>query len=379
LFLLGELYKAQGQLRRAEALYDYPRRTLESHTKIPPMPLFVISYSLMRKAALLYEWNRLEDAASTMQQVLKALPSAVLGIIPPPSRPLLLIFGSWARARIEWAQGRSEAARAFFEMVQNQPEILQEPSEKEQSSIDLSALTARLQLLYGQTEAAIRWQRTCGLHFDDAPETLQQGSRVFSYLTLARILIIQGRRNPTDEALSQALTLLEHWRRLAQRLDFQSWLIEIQMLTALTLQAQGHTRQALSTLGAALAQAEPEGYVRLFADEGQPMMYLLAHISPHTTASAAYIQRIQRALPPAQQALLNPPQAQVSQELPDPLSGREREVLVLLAAGASNQQIADQLVISLNTAKRHVKHILAKLAVPNRLGAVVRARELHLL
>jgi LuxR family maltose regulon positive regulatory protein len=379
LFLLGELYKAQGQLRRAEALYDYPDKILESHAEVPQMPLLVISYSLMRKAALLYEWNRLEEAASTMHRVLQALPSAVLEIIPPPRRPQLLIFGLWAQARIEWAQGNVDAARAFFEIVQSQPEILQELSEREHTPANLSALVARLQLQCGQIEEAIRWQRTCELHFDDIPETLQQGSRIFSYLTLARILIAQGRSNPTDEALSQAMTLLEHWRHLAQRLEFQSWLIEIQMLTALTLQAQGHTRQALNTLGAALTLAEPEGYVRLFADEGQPMMRLLAHSYPYTSASPAYIQRIQSAIPSAYQAQLNPPRDQVSQMLPDPLSGREREVLALLAAGASNQQIADQLVISLNTAKRHVKHILAKLAVPNRLGAVIRARELHLL
>jgi LuxR family maltose regulon positive regulatory protein len=326
----------------------------------------------------LYEWNRLEDAANTMQHVLQALPSAVLGIIPAPNKSMLLIFGHWVQARIEWAQGRSEAARVFFEMVQNQQEIQQESSEREHAPINPSALTARLQLLCGQTEKAIHWQRTCGLHFDDAPETLQQGSSVFSYLTLARILIAQGRRNPTGEALTQALTLLEHWRRLAQRLDFQSWLIEIQMLTALALQAQGYTTQALRTLGATLARAETEGYIHLFADEGQPMMHLLAHSYPYTTASPAYIQRIQNASPAMHQALLQPPRAQ-AQMLPDPLSEREREVLALLAAGASNQQIADQLVISLNTAKRHVKHILAKLTVPNRLGAVVRARELDLL
>jgi LuxR family maltose regulon positive regulatory protein len=378
LFLLGELYKAQGQLHRAEAVYDYPGRILESHTKIPSMPLLVISYSLMRKAALLYEWHRLEEAASTIQQVLNVLPSAILEIIPSPRRSILLIFGQWVQARIAWAQGNTEAATAFFEMVQNQPEILQKRSEKD-TPVSLSSLTARLQLLCGQTEAAIRWQRTCGLCCDDVPETLQQGSGIFSYLTLARILIAQGRRDPAGEALSQALTLLEHWRRLAQRLDFQGWLIEIQMLTALALQAQGHTRQALNTLGTALAQAEPEGYIRLFVDEGQPMMSLLTHSYPYTTASPAYIQRIQNAFPSTRQALLQPPQAQTVQVLLDPLSGREREVLALLAAGASNQQIADQLVISLNTAKRHVKHILAKLAVPNRLGAVARARELDLL
>ncbi len=379
LFLLGELYKAQGQLHKAEALYDYPAQTLASHTEIPSMPLLVISYSLMRRTAILYEWNRLKDATDTIQQVLKHFPQVVLELMPPPGRRILLAFELWAKARIEWAQGRTEAARAFFEMVRNQPEILQESSEKELAPLSLSALAARLWLHCGETAEALHWKRTSGIHFDDAPETLQQGSRVFSYLTLARILIAEGRGNPTDEALSQALTLLEHWRHLAQRLNFQNWLIEIEMLTALALQAQGNTNRALKTLGAALAQAEPEGYIRLFADEDQSMMHLLAHISPYTTASPTYIQRIQRAFPCTQQALLSAPQAETAQMLPDPLSGREREVLALLASGASNQQIADQLVISLNTAKRHVKHILAKLAVSNRLGAVARARELHLL
>jgi len=147
-------------------------------------------------------------------------------------------------------------------------------------------------------------------------------------------------------------------------------------------------------LGATLAQAEPEGYIRIFADEGQPMQDLLASIQAYTTASPAYIQKIQAALSSPSQTLPGPIQAKtpllntghiapqapsVQADMLDPLSERERQVLSLLATGASNQQIADHLVISLNTAKRHVKHILAKLDAPNRLGAVAHARDLHLL
>lgn len=381
LFLLGELYRAKGQLHRAAELYESAGKILEAHSysDIPPMPLLIIGYSLMRRTSLWYEWNRLSEAENNMQQVLKLLPSVVRKIIPRQSQQALLAFGYWVQARIAWAQGRPEAARDFFDLVHKQPEILQEPSGKEQSPVNLSALTARLALLCGQVEEAVCWKRTCGMRFDEAPETLLEGDKVFAYLTLARVLIAQGRYQRSEEALSQALTLLEHWRRLAQRLDFRSWLIEIQMLTALALQAQGHTGQALTTLGTVLVQAEAEGYVRLFADEGQPMTLLLAHISPYTTASTSYIQRIQDAISSTHTSLLSPSRSNVSQDLLDPLSEREREVLALLAAGASNQQIADQLVISLNTAKRHVKHILAKLAVTNRLSAVARARELHLL
>jgi LuxR family maltose regulon positive regulatory protein len=202
---------------------------------------------------------------------------------------------------------------------------------------------------------------------------------MFAYLTLARVLIARGHSQRSETALLQAQVLLDHWRDCAVHLGFQSWFIEVQVLTALTLQAQGQTKQALTTLGLVLAQAEPEGYVRLFVDEGQPMASLLAQISPYTTASPGYIQRLQAAILPTHQMLLDYAQPAISQTLIDPLSTRELEVLSLLATGASNQQIADHLVISLNTAKRHVKHILAKLAVTNRTQAVARARELHLL
>jgi LuxR family maltose regulon positive regulatory protein len=344
------------------------------------MPLLVLGFSLMRKTSLLYEWNRLPEAANSMQQVLEMLPRAVLEIIPRETRPALLAFGLWAQARIEWAQGRPEAARCFLELARNQPEIMGElPPGKERPPVDVPTLAARLALVCDQVEEAIGWERTCGIRFDDTPGTLLEGRQVFAYLTLARVLIAQGRSQRADAALSQALILLEHWRHLALHLDFQRWLIEIQMLTALALQAQGNTRQALTTLGVVLAQAEPEGYVRLFADEGQPMGHLLAQVSAYTTASPGYLQRLQSAIPSTHQALISFARAEAPQAQLDPLSGREREVLSLLAAGASNQQIADHLVISLNTAKRHVKNILAKLAVTNRTQAVAHARELHLL
>lgn len=119
--------------------------------------------------------------------------------------------------------------------------------------------------------------------------------------------------------------------------------------------------------------------MRLFADEGQPMAHLLAQVSACTSASAGYLQALLAAIPPIQDTPPGSTQTAPHRPLIDALSAREQEFLLLLADGASNQQIADQLVISLNTAKRHVKHILAKLTVTNRTQAVARARELHLL
>jgi LuxR family transcriptional regulator, maltose regulon positive regulatory protein len=308
------------------------------------------------------------------------LPRAVMEIIPHTIQRPFFAFGLWVQARIELAQGHPQAARHFLELVRTQPEICGEPPQgKERPPVDVPTLAARLALACDQVEDAERWASTCEIDYDDAPTTLLESRQVFAYLTLARVLIARGRVHKTATALAQALVLLHHWRDCALHLGFQGWFIEIQMLTALALQAQGKTRQALTTLGPVLAQAEPEGYLRLFADEGQPMAHLLAQISPYTTASPAYIQQIQDAIPSTRPALLGPAQPIASQALIDPLSARELEVLALLAVGLSNQQIADRLVISLNTAKRHVKHILARLAVTNRTQAVARARELHLL
>jgi len=380
-FLLGELYKAQGRLRKANALYEDLYQILSTHADIPPMPLLVMGFSLMRKSLLLYEWDRLPETARNMQQVLEIIPRAVLDVIPSTTQPELFAFGLWAQARIEWAQGHPEAARYFLELVRKQPEMMGElPPGKDRPPIDISMLAARLALACGQIEEAIHWENTCGIQFDDAPGTLLEGRQIFAYLTLARVLIARGRGQHDEAALSQALILLGHWRDLAQRLDFQGWLIEIQMLTALVLHAQGQTSQALTTLGTTLEQAEAEGYIRLFADEGQPMTHLLAQIAAYTTVSPSYLQRIQNAFLPTHQTLLAPAtRTETAQTLLDPLSAREREVLSLLADGSSNQQIADRLVISPNTAKRHVKNILAKLDATNRTQAVARARELHLL
>jgi LuxR family maltose regulon positive regulatory protein len=303
----------------------------------------------------------------------RALPE----IIPRANRSALFAFGLWAQARIEWAQGRPEAASYFLELVRSQPGMGELPPGKDNPPVDVFSLAASLALHCGRNEEAVRWANTCGICYDDKPATLLESRQIFAYLTLARVLIAQGRSQRTKEPLSHALILLGHWRKLVERVDFQGWLIEIQMLTALALQAQGNTRQALTTLGSVLVLAEAEGYMRLFVDAGQPMAHLLAQISAYTTASPGYIQCLQAAL--SSISLVNVAQIETPQAQLDPLSEREREVLSLLATGTSNQQIAERLVISLNTAKRHVKNILAKLAVTNRTQAVARARELHLL
>jgi LuxR family maltose regulon positive regulatory protein len=120
-----------------------------------------------------------------------------------------------------------------------------------------------------------------------------------------------------------------------------------------------------------LQLAEPEGYIRLFADLGRPMAELLSEARTRNVMPD-YVDRLLAAFD------VPFPTAAVH-KLPESLSAREQEILKLLAAGLTNREIADQLVISPETVKKHSASIYAKLAVSNRTEAAARARELQLL
>jgi LuxR family maltose regulon positive regulatory protein len=175
-------------------------------------------------------------------------------------------------------------------------------------------------------------------------------------------------------------------------------LIEILLLRAMALQAQGAIPVALAALNRALTLAAPEGYVRMFVDEGAHMAALLAQsaeCSPQNAPMRTYAERLLSAFPEADTGArrrgdtdaedspglrVSPsPRLPISPALVEPLSEREREVLRLIAAGLSNQAIADRLVVAISTVKKHVNNIYGKLDVQSRTQALVRARELHLL
>ena len=161
-------------------------------------------------------------------------------------------------------------------------------------------------------------------------------------------------------------------------------MIEILALQAVALQAHGDPTRAITSLQRALLLAAPEGYVRLFVDEGAPMAALLraaqaAGIMPDYVVIllAAFPNNVSTdvttSLPlPVLTSPLH------KRNVPDMLTERELEVLRLLAAGHSNQAIAQQLIVAIGTVKRHVNSILSKLGVRSRLQAVARAREIGL-
>jgi LuxR family maltose regulon positive regulatory protein len=148
--------------------------------------------------------------------------------------------------------------------------------------------------------------------------------------------------------------------------------IEVLVLQALLFQAQKDIAQALANLERALSLARPEGYVRTFLDEGEPMAKLL-HLAKARRIEMEYATELLSARGEAVEETQTPVQALVQ-----PLSPREVEVLQLIEAGCSNQEIAERLIISIATVKRHISNIYAKLDVQNRTQAVSIARELRL-
>jgi len=240
---------------------------------------------------------------------------------------------------------------------------------------------ARLLLAQGDVSAAAAWVEERGLAETDDPTY----AREREYLVLARLLLALG---SPDSAFGLLQRL--HGPALAQgRIES---VIEVRALQALALRAQGDGGRALRELVDALVLGRPEGYVRVFADEGRSIAALLGTLvagGKRKRASIAgdevpadYLGRLLRAVQsPTDRVSAVPTKDAITAPagLVEVLTDRELEVLAMLAGGRSNREIADEFVVTLDTVKKHVTHILDKLGAANRTQAVARARELGLI
>jgi LuxR family maltose regulon positive regulatory protein len=230
----------------------------------------------------------------------------------------------------------------------------------------VAAVRARLQIRRNELADAQDWARERQLSFEDEPSYLRE----HEHLTLARLLIARHRARPDADDAADALTLLDRLRAAAERGGRGAIVIETLMLQALANDAAGDAPSAHAALHRAVTLAEPEGYLRLFIDEGARMAVLLKVLRKLPTAPA-YVSR----LIVASSTIATP----AAQPLIDPLSEREVEVLRLLGGDMGGPDIARQLSVSLNTVRTHTKNIYAKLGATSRREAVRRARDLNLI
>jgi LuxR family maltose regulon positive regulatory protein len=232
----------------------------------------------------------------------------------------------------------------------------------------VTALRARLWIANAQLRDALGWARQAGVSGDDELHYLRE----FEHITLARLLLARARSERSGALIGEALALLGRLGEAAAAGSRAGSMIEILVLEALALQAQGDTADALGALERALTAAEPDGHVRVFMEEGQLMSSLLEGaarrgIAPGYTAELLAAGAASGHPSPRRQGLV------------EPLSERELDVLRLLGSDLSGPEIANELMVSLNTLRTHTKNIYMKLGVNNRRAALSRAKELDLL
>jgi len=359
---LGQVQRAQGNLDAALATY---RQALEGASQSSQPPHLGLAH--VGLAQILYERNELAAALDHATQGVTLCRQ--LAYTPPQAVGLAIV------ARIRHAHG--DPAGALEAMggagqtglsPQVIPLLNPVPSQRVQ-----------LLLAQGDVHAAAQWTTTAGLNPDDEPDYPREPA----YLVLARVLLAQEDPGP-------ALTLLQRLLGAAASQGRVGSVIEIQALRALALAARGDHASALGALTEALTLARRPGYVRVFADEGAPMRALLAQLSAARPGQQYGARRTEPAEPGYAAALLHAcgradavppplPSAAAPPGMAEPLTGRELEVLRLIAAGRSNQRIARELFVSLDTVKKHVSHLLGKLGAANRTEAAARARQLGLI
>ena len=340
---------AQGRLGQAA---DLCRAAIDRYLAQHEQPSPVLCHPYAFLGQVLYEWNHVTEAVEHLAQ--SVLWSHQIGY-GSAGAPVHLMT-----ALLEWVRLTQAARSEPIRLSEKVSAILQKiPAEID--VVDIHAWRVRLWLVQGDLALAVRWAEAC-----KAGERPPNAWPLHRDLALAQVLMAQ--RQP-----EQALDILKRARQDARSTDGQGCLIQALTLEALIHQANGHMDRALTPLAEALTLARPAGYMRTFVDEGPAMATLLRQAAARDIVPE-YVDELLSAFP-RQSAM---PDLQPV-PLIEPLSSREVEVLTLMAAGLSNQEIADRLILALGTVKKHSHNIYGKLGVRSRSQAILRAAELGLI
>lgn len=288
-----------------------------------------------------------------------------------------------ALAQVQRAQGNLDAAIATIQAAEA---MLQQGQNRRWMRSGLMVERVRIWLARDDMTLASEWARHHRLRIakDDAHMPNRLFRRDLEELMLVRVLIAEGRRQASTEALHEARRLIEAFLQRAEQARSQERVIEATLLRALVYQALGEQRQMLEHLGRALRLAEPGGYIRLFIDEGASMIQALQNYAraPQSqrgpqAVGPTYLQELIDAATgsPAAPAASKQTRGVMSSAH---LSERELEVLRLVVGGASTSEIAQILTIAPGTVKRHLHSIYSKLDTRNRVQLIERARALSL-
>jgi LuxR family maltose regulon positive regulatory protein len=363
---LGDLQTRQGHLHQAAKIYQQALQLAAAWGNGQPLPAAGRAY--VGLGQVFYEWNEVDRAALHLDQGIQLGEQAqewsvaLRGYLPM----------SWVKQSLGEANAAMDTLKRA-ESISHKAAMATEASQ-------VPSWEVRLSLAQGNLAAAARWatSQKAELSLHDEPDYRIE----FVYLTLVRVRIAQ------DEA-NEMPGLLEGWRQLAEEQERTGSVIEILILQALAFATLGNTDRAIAALEQALSLAEPEGHVRTFLNEGEPMVRLL-HQAASRGIAPDYVRKL---LAASQDSMLQreahrkgvqigpPVSVHKLEPLPlvEPLTMRELDMLRLIAAGLSNKQIAEELYLSVNTVKTHNKTLYSKLNVHSRIQATQRAGELALL
>ncbi|NQT74708.1 MAG: hypothetical protein HQ553_18375 [Chloroflexi bacterium] len=332
-------------------------------------PLSATSYAHISLAQILYQWNELDEASQHFTRGIQLSEQCGTALIVQFFYPGL--------ALMEEFQSKTNSTSELHDLAKR---IAYTPHNTLLSRL-MDAWQARLSLAHGDLEATQRWAacHEIELSVQNFPDLWQE----FSYLTLVRLYIARGKAEEIDE-------LLERMRQKAESEGRTGSVIEILVLQSIALKTQGKINQSLKTLEHVLSLSQQEGYIRVFLDEGYPMKELLHHAASRGI-TPVYVNTLLDAFKGSVLTYPDKPVGEVNvstettthNSLASKLSGilsvREREVLRLMASGASSKEVAGELFISVGTAKKHIKNIYRKLDVHKQTTAVTRAQELGLI
>jgi LuxR family maltose regulon positive regulatory protein len=359
--MLGDVFFSQGALRQAARLF---RQALATPNEQPDLSQSQLTLetgardryyerpALYGLAALSYEWNQLAEAEGFLQEAFSGGYHAWFHLLTP---------GLVLAVRLLVARGSIQRAHDFLQELAAQaprPEVQQE----------IRSCQAWLALSRGDLAPAHQWAASSQEEVPPFPLSRRE-ERV---LLLARLRIAEGQ--PTV-----ALDLLARWRQEAHLEIRRHSALQILLLETVAYEATGARAQAKEALLQACQQARLQGYQRLFLDEGASIETVLKALLREELdeALAVYVRTLLRAFA-AHRTNASPSSASAS-KMAEPLTAQERRVLHLLAEGCSNQEIADHLIVSLATAKKHVANVLLKMGAQNRTQAVALARTYSLL
>jgi LuxR family maltose regulon positive regulatory protein len=344
---LGRIFMEQGLLHQAAEIYA---EALQMATRPDGRKAATAGEVYAELSQVSYEWNNLD---TTLEQVHNCI-----SLCRQWGHQPFQAIGSIMLARLEQIQGHPEAALEAMNIAEN---LTREHHFAFKYTVWVKHALVRLWIAQGNLEKASHIVQESGITIKDEISFVREPE----FLALLRLLLAQGDYDASLVLSRRILKKAETARQIGR-------IIEVLVLQALIFEGRKELDQALTALKKALSLAKPEKYIRTFTDEGEPMARLL-HLARSRQIETEYVSALLSVFEKAAGSTQPPPKL-----LTEPLTAREVEVLKLIEAGHSNQEIAEKLVISFTTVKRHISNIYTKLGVRSRTQAVAIGKELKL-